>query len=211
MTAIKICGLKRVEDALVAVEAGADMLGFVFAPSKRRVQPETAREIVAEMRKRSNSGHAPVKMVGVFVNASPEEITRITRECLLDYVQLSGDEPDEVMAALEYPVIKAIRVGQRGFESLRARINASPADVVLLDTAEAGSYGGTGRTFDWASVPALERPVMLAGGLHSGNVQSAIRALRPWGVDVSSGVETDGEKDQEKIRAFIAAVRANNS
>jgi phosphoribosylanthranilate isomerase len=211
MTKIKICGLKRVDDALVAVEAGADMLGFVFAPSRRQIDPERAREIVEEVRRsgaREGRPDAPPKMVGVFVNASPSEMNRIARLCHLDYVQLSGHEPDEIVAALDSPAIKAVHVEpETDHDMLAERIAESPAEVVLLDTAQAGSYGGTGESFDWTRVPRLDRPVLLAGGLHAGNVAEAIQLVQPWGVDVSSGVETKSEKDQEKIRAFALSVR----
>lgn len=203
MTRVKICGLKRVDDALVAAEAGADMLGFVFAPSRRRVEPELVREIIAEVRQ-----HSQAKMVGVFVNTDPVEMNRVAHVCGLDYIQLSGDEPDDFIAALDVPAIQVIHVGSvMQPRTLPARIAATPADLVLLDTAAAGTYGGTGQAFDWSLVPALERPVLLAGGLHAGNVGEAIRALRPWGIDVSSGVEMDGEKDHARIRDFLLAAR----
>lgn len=203
MTVVKICGIKRIEDARVAINHGADLLGFVFAPSSRRIAPDTAREIIAAIRPDST-----VKAVGVFVNADPEEMNRVARSCGLDLVQLSGDEPDGVVATLDVPAIKAIHVrDDDGPESLRERVSASSAAVVLLDTARAGHYGGTGETFEWERLPALERPVLLAGGLHPDNVARAIQTVQPWGVDVSSGVETNGEKDHGKIGNFIRAAR----
>ncbi len=203
MTVVKICGIKRIEDARVAVRHGADMLGFVFAPSSRRIEPETAGEIIAAVR-----DEAPVQAVGVFVNAGPEEINRVAQLCGLDLVQLSGDEPDHIVAALEVPAIRAIHVRVNDHpEVLGDRIMASSAEIVLLDTARAGSYGGTGEAFDWGLLPRLERRVLLAGGLHPGNVTEAIRIVAPWGVDVSSGVETNGEKDHGKIGDFIRTVR----
>ena len=207
MTSVKICGLKRLDDALVAVEAGADLLGFVFAPSRRRIEPAVAREVIASIRRRSR-----VKVVGVFVNAPPAEMNRLARSCGLDYVQLSGDELDAMAAQLDVPAIQVIHVRDDiTREDLSRRIGESCAELVMLDAAHAGAYGGSGATFDWSRVPtALERPLMLAGGLHAGNVSDAIRAVRPWGVDVSSGVESEGEKDQLKIRAFVRAVRAHD-
>lgn len=206
MTAVKICGLRRVEDAIVAAETGADLLGLVFAPSRRRVDAGTAQSIVEGVRPRSQT-----KMVGVFVNASAGEMNRVARQCDLDYVQLCGDEPDEIMGALDVPAIRVIHVPARCEPGgLAARIMASPAHLVLLDTDEAGSHGGSGKTFDWGRLPPIDRPILLAGGLHAGNVGAAIAAARPWGVDVSSGVESGGAKDQAKIRRFICAARRSH-
>lgn len=203
MTTVKICGIKRVEDARVAIDSGADMLGFVFAPSTRQIIPETARDIIAAVRPDS-----AVRAVGVFVNAEPDEMNRIAGFCDLDFIQLSGDEPDDLVARLNRPVIKAIHVGDDDrAEVLRELIRASGAEVVLVDTARAGKYGGTGEALQWDRLPVLDRPVLLAGGLEPANVAEAIRIVRPWGVDVSSGVETNGEKDHEKIGAFVRAAR----
>lgn len=205
MTRVKICGLKRVEDALVAVEAGADLVGFVFAPVRRRIDPGAAREIIAEVHTRSAA-----RAVGVFVNADTMEMNALARACDLDFVQLSGDEPDDLPAALDVPSIQAIHIGPTTTAELVAmRAETSRAEILLLDTAQVGAYGGTGKAFDWSRVPELDRPVLLAGGLHAGNVGHAIESVRPWGVDVSSGVETNGEKDQEKIRAFVRAARSS--
>ena len=201
MTQVKICGIRRRDDALVAVDAGATMLGFVFAPSSRRVTPEEARAIIHDV-----CAHANVRSVGVFVNAPLEEMNRLAEVCGLDYVQLSGDEPEAACAAVERPVIKALHVStDTSTEFLATRIKASSADIVMLDTARAGSYGGTGESFDWTAIPPLDRPVLLAGGLHAGNVAAALTAIQPWGVDVSSGVETNCWKDPAKIRAFLRA------
>lgn len=205
MTVVKICGLRRVEDALVAAAAGADLLGFVFAPSRRRIEPEAAREIVAAVRVRSNAG-----MVGVFVNAPVDEMNAIGALCGLDYLQLSGDEDDGVAAELSLPVIKTVHVREgMGAAEVAARIENVSAPLIHLDAGQAGAYGGTGMSFDWSAVPTVGRPILLAGGLHAGNVDEAIRRVHPWGVDVSSGVETNvaGVKDQEKIREFVRVVR----
>lgn len=201
MTHIKICGIKRPVDALAAVEAGADLIGVVLAPSKRQVDEAAGAEIVAAL-----DGRVPV--VGVFVNERLEEVNRIARTLGLSYAQLSGDESEEVVARVELPVIQVLRVhDDEGPEDLAERIGTSAAQIVLLDTARPGSYGGTGETFRWETVPRVDRPLMVAGGLHSGNVLDAIRVTSAWGVDVSSGVETEGEKDHARIREFVAAVR----
>jgi phosphoribosylanthranilate isomerase len=202
VTHVKICGVKRVEDALVAAEAGADFIGLMFfTRSPRRIGPETAAEIAEAVRGKA-------KTVGVFVNADPEEMNLAARTCRLDYVQLSGSEGPETVRALEVPAIDVIHVREDLTpEDLAERVARSPAEVVLLDTARDGIFGGTGQTFDWSRVSSLSRPIMLAGGLHPDNVADAIRTVRPWGVDVSSGVELNGEKDHGRIRAFIAAAR----
>jgi phosphoribosylanthranilate isomerase len=204
MTQIKICGIRRVEDATAAVEAGADFLGLVFAPSRRRIDPEAAGELVAQVKDSS-----PSKIVGVFVNAAPEEINRVARVCRLDYAQLSGTETDDTVDALDLPAIQVFHVGQDGIdEELANRVEGSRARLVMLDTAQQNAYGGSGKTFTWSGGTRLERPFLLAGGLRPENVADAVRALQPWGLDVSSGVETEGDKDPEKIRAFVARVRA---
>lgn len=202
MTQVKICGLKRVEDALVAVEAGADLIGLMFFPrSPRFIPPETAAEISAAVRGRA-------KTVGVFVNADPHDMNRAARGCGLDYIQLSGSEGEETVRALDVPAIDVIHM-RDGLapDAVAEQVARSPAEIAMLDTARSGVFGGTGEAFDWDRVPALLKPVMLAGGLRPDNVTEAIRRVRPWGVDVSSGVERNGEKDQQQIRAFIAAAR----
>lgn len=202
MTQVKICGVKRVEDALVAVDAGADLIGLMFFPrSPRAISSEVAAEIAASVRGRART-------VGVFVNATPSEMNRAARECGLDYVQLSGSEGEETVRALEVPAIDVIhmRAGLNA-EALSEQVGQTAAEIVLLDTAHDGLFGGTGEAFDWDRIPELPRPVMLAGGLHPDNVAEAIRRVRPWGVDVSSGVELNGEKDHGRIRDFISAAR----
>jgi phosphoribosylanthranilate isomerase len=203
MTRIKVCGLRRVEDALAAAEAGADMIGFVFAPSRRRIEPDLARDIIGEVRRAHD-----IRTVGVFVNAAPAEMDRTADLCDLDYVQLSGDESEEVVEQLHHPAIKTIHVEASATSALVAeRAGATTAAIVLLDTSVPGLAGGTGEAFDWSVTPVLGRPLLLAGGLNPENVAGAIRQVRPWGVDVSSGVETGGDKDADKIRAFIRAAR----
>jgi phosphoribosylanthranilate isomerase len=203
MTRVKICGLRRAEDAIVAAEAGAEYLGFVFYErSRRAVAPELAREIIAAARERGTA-----QMAGVFVDADPGRMNEIARVARLDYVQLSGDEPESVVEALEVPAIQVIHMDAASSAAeLAERIEGSRAALVLLDTPS-DAFGGSGEPFDWNLIPAVERPILLAGGLHAGNVEEAIRRVGPWGVDVSSGVETAGQKDQRKIRAFIAAAK----
>jgi phosphoribosylanthranilate isomerase len=203
MTQVKICGLKRPEDALVAVDAGADLIGLMmYEGSPRYIPSALAARIAAAVRGRAAA-------VGVFVNASVEEMNRAVRELQLDYLQLSGDETEETIRALDAPVIDVIHMHEHLTpDALAERVSRTAARIVLLDTARADSFGGTGEAFDWNRVPSLARPVMLAGGLRPETVAAAIGRVRPWGVDVSSGVERNGEKDHEQIRAFVAAARA---
>ena len=199
MTRIKICGLKEAEHVQAAVEAGANAIGFVFAPSKRQVSPEKAQELAAGI-------PASVKKIGVFVNSSAEEINEIVKTVPLDYVQLHGDESAALYEQIEVPVIRAISI--RNAEDVdRAFRDAAP--LVLIDAPGTDFRGGSGHTFDWDLVEkyAEARPFILAGGLNPDNVGEAITRIRPVMVDVSSGVETDGRKDSDKIKAFIRAVQ----
>lgn len=200
----KICGITRVEDALVAAEAGADAIGLVFyAPSPRAVDVRRAREIVAAL--------PPfVTTVGLFVNASRCELNEILEAVPLDLLQFHGDETAVDCAGYHRPYIKALRV--RPGEDIRTRCAEYPqAAGILLDTFVPGVPGGTGEAFDWTQVPADPGcPIVLAGGLTPANVAEAIRQVRPWAVDVSGGVEAGkGIKDADKVRAFVEAVRAN--
>ena len=202
MTRVKICGLRRREDALVAAEAGADLLGLVFAPSRRRIEPEVARDLVDEVRAQTEA-----TFVGVFVNADPAEINRVAQICGLDYAQLSGTEPDDLVDALDVPAIQVFHVAAEGVDAgLAHRVEASRAELVLLDTSQQNSYGGTGKAFNWTGGSRIARPFILAGGLTAENAEEAVRAMQPWGVDVSSGVETIGEKDPQKIRDFVTHI-----
>lgn len=210
-TRVKICGITRTEDAALAVELGADALGFVFAESPRRVSPEKVREILGAL-----PGLPSVTPVGVFVNESPERIWEIVAECGLRAVQLHGDESPEVAEELAgvrhrasgIPVIKAIRV--RDGSSLDT-LTSCPASAFLLDAYSPEAYGGTGQRFDWdlaRQAVATGRQIVLSGGLTPETVGEAIRTVRPFGVDVSSGVEVaPGRKDPAKLRAFFEAVR----
>jgi phosphoribosylanthranilate isomerase len=211
MTRVKICGIKGKTHALAAVEAGADFIGLVFAPSKRQVSPAKACKIASAVKKSSDT----TKVVGVFVNAPASDVNKLADFCALDWVQLSGDEPWEYCREVVKPVIKAIRVGQQSSEELYAELSAGgkllppQSFIALLDSQVEGKYGGTGESFDWnlAQQVAKRFPVIIAGGLDPKNVAQVIKTVRPWGVDVSSGVETGGVKDPAKIKAFIEAVR----
>lgn len=211
MTRIKICGIREEVHALAAVEAGADFIGFVFAPTRRQVSPAKAREIVDTVKKSSSA----IEPVGVFVDTPASEVNRIADFCGLDWVQLSGNESWEYCRQIARPIIKAIRIGQQLREEINAELTVglktlSPQRfITLLDSQVEGKYGGTGITFNWrlAQQVAKEFPVIIAGGLNPENVAQAIEIATPWGVDVSSGVETDGTKDIAKIKAFIEAVR----
>ena len=215
MTRVKICGITETVHALAAAEAGADFIGLVFAPSKRLVDAERAKEIITAMKGRAERGERKILTVGVFVNTPAAEVNRIAEYCGLDRVQLSGDEPWDYLRDIERPVIKAVRVRrQQGSEDVLAELapgyQLRGADFVcLLDSQVEGSYGGSGQAFDWRVVrEAAERfPVIIAGGLSAENVGQAMKLARPWGVDVSSGAESEGVKDISKINAFIAAVR----
>jgi len=211
MTRVKICGIRDKPRALAAVEAGADFIGLVFAPSKRRVIPAKAHEIASAVKKSSDT----TKVVGVFVNAPASDVNKLADFCALDWVQLSGDESWEYCLEVVRPVIKAIRIDQQSPEELYAELSTGgkllPPQrfITLLDSQVEGKYGGTGESFDWhlAHRVAKKFPVIIAGGLDPKNVANLIETVRPWGVDVSSGVETGGVKDIAKIRTFIKEVR----
>lgn len=208
---VKICGLRTAEHALAAAAAGADLLGFVFAPSRRQITPEHAATLATAVR--AAQGPPPL-LVGLFVNAEPTTVNAVAAQVGLDYVQLSGDEPVGHADQIELPIIKAIRMD--GSASERAWVQRATARapgravILLVDAHVPGSYGGTGVVADWARVAELAAlvPVLLAGGLTPANVAAAIARVGPYGVDVSSGVETGGVKDPLKIEAFIGAARA---
>ena len=205
---VKICGMTRADDALCAAAAGVDALGFIFyAKSPRHIEPEAARRIIAQL-------PPLVAAVGVFVNEEMARVATLVRECGLQYVQLHGGESPEycreLAARAGCRVLKAIRVGP----ATTAAVIAPYAEVVsgyLLDTYEQGRVGGTGAAFDWSLIArlGLEKPFLLAGGLDSGNIDTALRSVRPYGVDANSGLETaPGHKDHDLIRRFVAAVRS---
>jgi phosphoribosylanthranilate isomerase len=211
VTCVKICGIRDEANALAAVEAGADFIGLVFAPSQRQVTSAKAREIASAVKKSSNS----TRVVGVFVNAPSYLVNELADSCALDWVQLSGDESWEYCREVVRPVIKAIRIDRQSHGELYAELSSGtkllPAQrfIALLDSRAEGKYGGTGETFNWnlAQEAAKRFPVIIAGGLDPKNVAELIKRVAPWGVDVSSGVETGGVKDISKIRAFTGAVR----
>jgi len=198
----KICGITRIEDALVAAEAGADAIGLVFyAKSPRAVTIQQARAIIAAL--------PPfVTTVGLFVDASRCELNEILEAVPLDLLQFHGDEAPAACDGYHRPYIKALRV-KRGDDIAAQVAQYSKASGILLDTYVAGVPGGTGAAFDWSLVPQdLPKPVILAGGLTPQNVRAAIQQVRPYAVDVSGGVEASkGIKDAEKIRAFISEVQ----
>lgn len=201
MTRVKICGITTVEDAVDAVGAGADALGFVFVPgTPRAVPPEAVARIVATL--------PPfIATVGVFVNRPLQEILEIAAACRLQAIQLHGEEPAEVARSIPMKVIKAVRV--KDAESLRL-LETYPAHAFLLDTFVEGKLGGTGKVLPWEVAAHARGParIILSGGLRPDNVDQAIRLVRPYAVDVSSGVEMHpGRKDRQKVREFIAAVR----
>ncbi len=217
MTRLKICGLRESGHALVAAESGADYLGFVFVEGvSRQLTPECGAEIIAEFR--SECGSDGPKLVGLFANQPADFVNRVAADCGLDYAQLCGDERPEYWSQVATGIIKQIKVRVDGDDrdAAIARTVVRVDEVLaaghraLLDAFEPGHLGGTGRSFDWAIAKAVahDRQVVLAGGLTPENVEEAIATVVPWGVDVSSGVETDGTKDESKIRAFAAAVRS---
>lgn len=209
MTRVKICGLRTAEHALAAVAAGADMLGFVFAPARRQVSPEVAAAIANAVR--AAPGGRDICLTGVFVNEAPARVAAIAAACGLDAVQLSGDEPIADLGALAgLLVLKAVRLAGAPAEQEWLASEPGAGVLLLVDAHIPGVYGGAGVAANWelAAQLAVRRPIVLAGGLTPENVADAIRRVRPWGVDVSSGVETDGAKDSAKIRAFVAAARA---
>jgi len=204
MTRVKICGLRRPEDAVLAAEAGADFIGLIFyPPSHRYVTLDEARAIRAAL----DALPEPPALVGVFVNEAVATMCAVGEAVGLDYIQLSGNEPWELLAGLPLPAIKVVRPVGSELRSLAKRATEAP---ILLDAPIENGFGGTGSLSDWdlAARVARGRPILLSGGLTTENVGAAIRAVRPWGVDVSSGVETARVKDSEKIAAFIRAVRA---
>ena len=205
---VKVCGITSTADAALAVDAGADAVGFVFwFMSPRRVDAARAAEISRELPE-------SVLRVGVFVDHPPAEMGRIADAAGLDLLQLHGDEPPEALAGLPRPVLKAVRVG-KGFAAEEALRYSPHAAGLVVDTRLPGETqmpGGTGVPFDWSLVRGLAERVpflMLAGGLGPWNVAEAIRVVRPHAVDVSSGVESlPGRKDPAKVRAFVDAARA---
>jgi len=208
VTRIKICGLSRMEDAIAA----ADFIGLVFAPGRRQISADRARRIAESFRQLSP---AP-EVVGVFVNSPVDEVNRIADYCHLGMVQLSGGESGAYCRRIERPIIKVVHVAATTeaahiLEELEAirRLGLENEPIYMLDTKTDGAFGGSGQVFDWrlAAVAAARFPVAVAGGLSPTNVGRLIAQVRPWAVDVSSGVETNGHKDTARIKDFIEAVR----
>ena len=233
---VKMCGISKVETIPAIVDAKPDYMGLVFAPSKRQVTVEQAKTLVDELHKQyektygeitvpmntdtaqdsqdnqefvqENSNFEKIKTVGVFVNETIENLLKIAEEVKLDVIQLHGDEDESFIQTLKeqsnVEVWKAVQV--RSAADAEKWIDSS-ADMLLFDAYHKDERGGTGEVFDWSSLDEFERPFMLAGGMDSTNVARAIRTVRPYGIDISSGIETDGVKDDEKIKAFTNIVR----
>ena len=199
---VKICGITRPRDALLAASLGADAIGLVFFPgSPRAVNIDRAQQIIAVL--------PPfVSKVGLFVNASAAEIDTVLENVSLDILQFHGDEQPEQCSCFPRPFIKAVRM-QDNVNLHAVADKYSAASALLLDSYVKDIYGGTGTTFDWSSIPDdIPKPLILAGGLDAGNVANAVKQIRPYGVDVSGGVELEkGIKDAGKIEQFIREVR----
>ena len=214
---VKMCGISKVETIPAIVDAKPDYMGLVFAPSKRQVTVDQAKILVEELHRGyakkygSDTEHdknGTIKTVGVFVNETVENLVTIANEANLDAVQLHGDEDEAFIQSLKertnVEVWKAVQI--RSAADAEAWIDSS-ADMLLFDAYHKDERGGTGEVFDWSCLDEFERPFMLAGGIDSTNVARAIRTVRSYGIDISSGIETDGVKDNEKITAFTKLVR----
>ena len=214
---VKMCGISKVETIPAVVDAKPDYMGLVFAPSKRQVTVEQAKTLAEELHKqyaaRYNSGADQsdtdeIKTVGVFVNETLDNLVTIAEKVHLDAVQLHGDEDETFIQSLKectnIEVWKAVQI--RSAADAEKWIDSS-ADMLLFDAYHKDERGGTGEVFDWSVLDEFERPFMLAGGIDSTNVARAIRTVRPYGIDISSGIETEGVKDNEKMKAFTNIVR----
>lgn len=201
MTKIKICGLTRKDDIESVNCWMPDYIGFVFCESRRQVTPEQAGLLKAGLDSR-------IKAVGVFVNEPVLSIVKLCNTGVIDVVQLHGDESEEYIRELkdqiDCPVIKAVRV--QSAEQIRQAEKLS-CDLILLDTYQKTQYGGSGKTFDYSMIPFLQKRFFLAGGLENSNIAQAVEKCNPYGVDIGSGVETNGLKDENKIRQIIQTVR----
>lgn len=228
MTKIKICGIKTIPDALAAIEAGADLLGFNFYPkSPRYINPDTCRKITSVLRQK----HPAITLVGVFVNSSVSEVRFILETVQLHLAQLHGDETPEMLGEIGTNAFKALRLAQgalNSFESVHPYCRRPSVDdirasvphpltpsadqpALLLDSSAPGLYGGSGVTADWSAAAQLAKriPLLLAGGLTPKNVAEAVRQVQPWGVDVASGVEASpGVKDPQKMKEFVEQVHS---
>ncbi|MDM8529166.1 phosphoribosylanthranilate isomerase [Anaerolineales bacterium HSG24] len=221
MIQIKICGLTNLEDAHVATEVGADLLGFIFyEPSPRYVTPDTVKQIVTELHQRESTA----RMVGVFVNATPETVRYTLDYCQLDLAQLHGEESPDFVAQFATQAYKALRPQSLAdaetmmtpYLAIEADFQLSKADrpQFLIDAYHPILYGGTGHVTDWGMAATLANryEIMLAGSLTPDNVAEAIEQVQPWGVDVSSGVErAKGQKEHDLVRAFVRAARGRRA
>jgi phosphoribosylanthranilate isomerase len=201
MTKIKICGITNFRDAVKSLDCGADALGFIFyEKSKRYISPPEAQKIIKEL--------PPfVTKVAVFVDCPFRQIIKITSELFINAIQLHGSETPEFCAKFSYPVIKALRI-KDSIDILQ--VDSFATQTILFDTYSESDYGGTGKSFNWKVLEKLntDKKIILSGGLNPGNIEKAITTVRPYGVDVSSGVETSpGIKDHKKIKKFIEAVK----
>ena len=218
---VKMCGISKVETIPAVVEAKPDYMGLVFAPSKRQVTVDQAKILVSELHKQYANRYNRnviqwsndvvqefIKTVGIFVNETLDNLVTIATEVNLDAVQLHGDEDEAFIQSLKertnVEVWKAVQI--RSAADAEAWIDSN-ADMLLFDAYHKDDRGGTGEVFDWSCLDEFERPFMLAGGIDSTNVARAIRTVRPYGIDISSGIETEGVKDDEKIKAFTNIVR----
>ena len=199
MTKVKICGLTREEDVCFVNEALPDYVGFVFAESKRQIDFDLAKRLKDRLSRN-------IKAVGVFVNADIDLVKKLCAENIIDMIQLHGDEEEKYIEQIrkitDKPIIKAMRVCRK------EDIADTAANFTLFDTYHKEQYGGTGESFNWQFVKDYEKPCFLAGGLDIGNIKEAIETVKPYCVDISSGVETDGVKDKEKIINIINLVRS---
>jgi phosphoribosylanthranilate isomerase len=204
MIRVKICGIKNLTEALAAIKAGADVLGFVFAESKRKVTADLVRDIIAAI--------PPfVSTTGVFVNEQADTVKAIVERSGLGYLQFQGEESPDYCAGFKQPVIKGFAVKDQ--DSL-AQLKAYRVAAYLLDSHVPGQRGGTGRAFNWDLLRDFrsDRPLILAGGLNPGNVAAAVKAVQPYAVDVSSGVEdASGQKDFQKMLDFVRQAKAKGS
>jgi phosphoribosylanthranilate isomerase len=240
MTLVKVCGIREPRHAVAAADAGADFVGVIFAASRRQVTVEQAQAIARALGSTQATAEAPPAeaardarwfrrwarsieallwrkrplLVGVFADAEPATMNSVAESCGLDLVQLSGHEAWGICLEIGRPVIKAIRVSaSASVRSILGTMRPGTAALCLLDSDVEGVLGGSGQTFNWelAQGVAARRPIILAGGLTPENVGEAVLQVRPWAVDVSSGVETHGLKDVAKIRAFVAAARGTEA
>lgn len=208
---VKMCGISKVETIPAVVEAKPDYMGLVFASSKRQVTVDQAKTLVEALHKqcKAQNDTVSIKTVGIFVNETLDNLVTIANEANLDVVQLHGDEDEAFIQSLKertnVEVWKAIQI--RSAADAAAWIDSS-ADMLLFDAYHKDERGGTGDVFDWSCLDTFERPFMLAGGIDSTNVARAIRTVRPYGIDISSGIETNGVKDDEKITAFTKIVKS---